>query len=86
MTVRRLFAGGTTCLISAWPVVPTACMHHHLFGVVLDVIALELDELVEAEFAQRLSLARVLPADPREILHNSVRFRGQDDSELTGAG
>jgi hypothetical protein len=65
----------TTCLISAWPVVPTAFMYYHLFGVVLDVVALELDELVEAKLAQRLSLARVLPADPREILHTSVKVR-----------
>lgn len=61
-------------------------MHYHLFRVVLDVVALELDELVEAKFAERLPLARVLPADPREILHMSVRVRGYDDSRLTGAG
>jgi hypothetical protein len=66
----------TTCLSSAWPVVPAASMHYHLFGVVLDVVALELDELVETKFAQRLSLARILPADPREILNMSVRVRG----------
>jgi hypothetical protein len=39
-----------------------------LFWIVLDVVALELDELIEAEPAQRLSFTRILPSDPRQIL------------------
>ena len=38
------------------------------FGVVLDVIALELDELIESEFAKGDSAARVLPTGPSKIL------------------
>lgn len=66
----------TICLISAWPVVPTAFMHYRLFGVVLDVVALELNKLVEAKLAQRLSLTRILPANPREILRMLVTAEG----------
>jgi hypothetical protein len=41
---------------------------HHLFRVIFDVVALKLDELIEAEPAQRLSLSRILPPHPGEIL------------------
>jgi len=38
------------------------------FRVILDVIALQLHELIEAEFAQSLSFSAVFPARPREVL------------------
>ena len=50
---------------SIHPVVRTDIRQTHLFGIVLDVVALQLDELIEAEFAQSLSLSGVFPANPR---------------------
>lgn len=61
-------------------------MQYHLFWVVLDVVALELDELVEAELAQRLSFTGVLPANPRKILSVLVSKYYRDLMTLTGAG
>ena len=49
-------------------VVLTCLVRHYLFRIVLDVVALELDELVEPKFAQSLSSSRVLPSNPRQIL------------------
>ena len=72
--------------ISAWPVVPAVLMQCHLFRVVLDVIALELDELVEAKFAQCLSLSRVLPANPCKILSMLAKKCNHHLVNLTGAG
>lgn len=43
-------------------------MRYRLFRVILDVIALELYKLVEAEFTECLPLSRVLPANPGKIL------------------
>ena len=53
---------------SIWVVVPECLMQCRLFRVIFDVVALELDKLVETEFAQSLSLPRVLPANPCKIL------------------
>jgi hypothetical protein len=47
---------------------------HYLFWIVLNVVALELHELVETESAQRLSLSRVLPSDPGQILSLVSKF------------
>ena len=44
----------------------------HLFGVILDVVALELDELFESESAQCDSTTRVLPTGPSEILRRII--------------
>jgi hypothetical protein len=49
-------------------------MQYRLFGVVLDVVALEFDKLIEAELAKRLSFARILPSYPCKILCVSVEF------------
>ena len=38
------------------------------------MVALELDELVEAEPAQRRALARVLPPGPREVLERCRQY------------
>lgn len=47
---------------------------HRLFRVVLDVVALELDELVKPKPTQRLSSSRILPSDPSKILRVLVGF------------
>jgi hypothetical protein len=39
------------------------------FRIVFDMVALELNELVEAELAQSLSLSRIFPSDPCKVLH-----------------
>jgi hypothetical protein len=58
----------------------------HLFGVILDVVALELNELIESESAQRLSSSRVLPSNPRQILFLSVRFSPKNVGDLLVPG
>lgn len=58
-----------------------------LFGIILDVVALEFDELIEAESAQCLSLPGILPANPSEIL--LLLIHGNREKflhKLTGAG
>ena len=64
----------------------TAFLQCHLFRVVLDMVALKLDELVEAEPAQCLSFAGILPADPREILELLAGEQSMGVMEPTGAG
>lgn len=54
---------------------PVCLMPVHLFRVVLDVIALELDKLIETEFTQSLTSARVFPANPCQVLMLSVLLR-----------
>ena len=53
-------------------VTPACLVQRYLFGVILDVIALELDELIESEPTQRLTLSRVLPSDPGQVLSSLV--------------
>lgn len=57
----------TSWLVLLWflTLIPFCPSPYRSFGVVLQVVALELDELIEAEAAERLSLARVLPSRPR---------------------
>ena len=40
--------------------------------IFFDVVTLEPDKLVEAEFTQRLSLAGILPAYPSKILQRKL--------------
>jgi hypothetical protein len=49
-------------------------VQHYLFRVVFDVVALQLNELIEAELAQRLSSSRILPSDPGQILFLLAAF------------
>jgi len=44
-----------------------------LLGVVFDVIALQLDELVIAKLAQSLTFSRILPSYPGQILGKVTR-------------
>ena len=74
-----------TCLIPAWPVVQVL-MQYRLFWVVLDVIALEFDELVETKLAESLSFAGILPSNPCEILCVSAESINSKSREPTGAG
>ena len=61
-------------------------MQVQLFRVVLDVVALELDELVKSKFGKCLSFARVFPAYPRKILFRVRLDFHVRELEPTGAG
>jgi hypothetical protein len=52
-------------------------MQYRLFWVVLDVVALEFDELIEAELAESLSFTGILPSYPCKILCVSVKLAGR---------
>lgn len=69
--------------INARPVLPYAM---GLFWIVFDVIALQLNKLVEAEFTQRLSFSRVFPSYPSKILLCSVQILDLVNAYLRAQG
>jgi hypothetical protein len=44
------------------------------FGIVFDMVALELDKLVKAKLAQCLALSRIFPSDPSKVLHEMNQY------------
>lgn len=54
---------------------------HCLFGIILDVVTLQLDKLLESESAQCHTAARVFPAGPCQILVNMVRKNNRSRSD-----
>lgn len=76
----------TTCAASLSALVLTRMVpfaNMILFGIILQMVALELDELVKAIFAERYPLTRILPTSPCQILWVSwlvsrgIQFTGQ---------
>lgn len=55
---------------------------HSLFRIVLDMMALQLDELLESESAERHTTTGVLPASPSQVLLSRVSETTADEDSI----